>query len=92
MTKTLTKHGNSLALIIDKPILDLLKIDAETPLEITTDGKRLMIAPEVRSGIERHDGEVRRYAEASCGVSHRHRLSDRRGDGNPSGADRTLWR
>jgi hypothetical protein len=26
MVKTLTKHGNSLALVIDKPILDLLKI------------------------------------------------------------------
>jgi antitoxin MazE len=45
MVKTLTKHGNSLALVIDKPILDLLKIEADTPLEITTDGQRLMIAP-----------------------------------------------
>ena len=45
MVKTLTKHGNSLALVIDKPILDLLRIGADTPLEITTDGQRLMIAP-----------------------------------------------
>jgi antitoxin MazE len=45
MVKTLTKHGNSLALVIDKPILDLLKIEADTPLEITTDGQRLMIEP-----------------------------------------------
>jgi antitoxin component of MazEF toxin-antitoxin module len=45
MTKTLTKHGNSLALVIDKPILELLKIDADTPLEISTDGSRLIIAP-----------------------------------------------
>lgn len=45
MTKTLTKHGNSLALVIDKPILELLKIDAETPLSITTDGRCLIIAP-----------------------------------------------
>jgi hypothetical protein len=28
MVKKLTKHGNSLALVIDRPILDLLKIDA----------------------------------------------------------------
>ena len=27
MVKRLTKHGNSLALVIDRPILDLLKID-----------------------------------------------------------------
>jgi antitoxin MazE len=45
MVKTLTKHGNSLALVIDKPILDLLKIGADTPLEITTDGQRLLIEP-----------------------------------------------
>ena len=45
MVKTLTKHGNSLALVIDKPILELLKIDADTPLEITTDGKSLIIVP-----------------------------------------------
>ncbi len=45
MVKTLTKHGNSLALVIDRPILDLLRIDPDTPLEVTTDGKRLVIAP-----------------------------------------------
>lgn len=45
MIKKLTKHGNSLALVIDKPVLDLLKIDAETPLEITTDGQVLVVAP-----------------------------------------------
>ena len=33
MLKTLTKHGNSLALVIDKPILDMLDISADTPLE-----------------------------------------------------------
>ncbi len=44
MTKKLTKHGNSLALIIDRPILDLLKIDPDTELEVSTDGKRLIIA------------------------------------------------
>lgn len=43
MLKKLTKHGNSLALVIDRPILDLLHFDADTPLEISTDGKRLII-------------------------------------------------
>ncbi|MFY0527373.1 AbrB/MazE/SpoVT family DNA-binding domain-containing protein [Archangium gephyra] len=33
MTKTLTSIGNSLGLIIDKPILELLRIDKDTPLE-----------------------------------------------------------
>jgi antitoxin component of MazEF toxin-antitoxin module len=45
MIKKLTKHGNSWALVIDKPILELLKIDPETALEITTDGQTLIIAP-----------------------------------------------
>ena len=45
MVKKLTKHGNSLALVIDRPILDLLKIDPDTPLEVTTDGRQLIVAP-----------------------------------------------
>ncbi len=45
MIKKLTKHGNSLALILDKPVLELLKIDAETPLEISTDGQALLVSP-----------------------------------------------
>jgi hypothetical protein len=38
MVEKLTKHVNSLALVIDRPILDLLKIDPDTPLDISTDG------------------------------------------------------
>ena len=45
MIKTLTTHGNSSALIIEKAILDLLNIKQETPLEITTDGKNIIISP-----------------------------------------------
>ena len=45
MTKTLTKHGNSYALIIEKAILDLLNIGPDTQLNITTDGKSLTIRP-----------------------------------------------
>lgn len=45
MIKKLTKHGNSMALVIDKGVLDLLNIDDKTPLDISTDGKMLLIAP-----------------------------------------------
>ncbi len=45
MIKKLVSHGNSAALIIDKPILELLKVDMDTPLEISTDGKSLIISP-----------------------------------------------
>ena len=37
MTKKLIRHGNSAALILDKPILDLLNVTMDTPLEISTD-------------------------------------------------------
>ncbi len=45
MVKTLIQHGNSAALVIDKPILELLNIDMSTPLELKTDGERLIIRP-----------------------------------------------
>ncbi len=45
MIKTLTAHGNSAALIIDKPILELLNINNTTPLKLVTDGKSLIISP-----------------------------------------------
>ena len=45
MVKTLTKHGNSYALIIDKPILELLRVTPETPFEIVTDGQCLVLTP-----------------------------------------------
>jgi antitoxin component of MazEF toxin-antitoxin module len=78
MLKKLTRHGNSLALVIDRPILDLLGIDADTPLHITTDGKGLHIEPAVEGedhapafaqalehANERHSEVLRRLAESS---------------------------
>lgn len=74
MTKTLTQHGNSLALVIEKPILELLKIDAQTLLEISTDGRKLIIEPrsperekKFRASLEkmskRYEKTMRRLAE-----------------------------
>ena len=45
MIKKLTPIGNSLGLIIDRPILNLLDINRNTDLEITTDGEMLIIQP-----------------------------------------------
>ena len=45
MFKTLTKHGNSYALVIDKPILELLRVSPDTSFEIVTDGQCLVLAP-----------------------------------------------
>ncbi len=69
MIKRLTKHGNSLALVIDRGVLDLLEIDADTPLSISTDGKCLILAP-VRDQARRKRFEEavkagnRRYGKA----------------------------
>jgi antitoxin MazE len=43
--KTLTKHGNSYALVIDRPILELLQATPETPFEIISDGRSLVLTP-----------------------------------------------
>jgi len=51
MTKTLTRHGNSYALVIDKPILKLLRATPDTPFEIVTDGECLVLTP-VRNRAE----------------------------------------
>ena len=45
LVKTLTRHGNSFALVIDKPILEMLGIGPDTPLQISTDGHQLIIVP-----------------------------------------------
>jgi len=75
MIKRLTRHGNSYALVIDKAILELLRIDPTAPLELTTDGESLVVRPvvpvdrdrQVTSALERvnakHGGALRRLAE-----------------------------
>ena len=45
MIKKLTTHGNSMALIIERAILELLHITPKTPLEISTDGQNIIISP-----------------------------------------------
>ena len=45
MQKTLIKHGNSLALVIDKPILEMLQITPDTRLELTTNGDAILVTP-----------------------------------------------
>ena len=69
MVKKLTKHGNSLALVIDRPILDLLKIDPDTPLDVSTDGTQLIVAPLKRSDRRKkfeaaQDWAHKRYGKA----------------------------
>lgn len=73
MRKRLSAIGNSLGIIIEKPILELLSIDRETELEVRTDGTRLIIEPaEVRKRrirasskkvMDAHDETFRKLAK-----------------------------
>lgn len=45
MVKTLQKHGNSQALIIDKALMDALGIESDTPLQVTVSGNSLIVTP-----------------------------------------------
>lgn len=52
MVKTLQKHGNSQALVIEKPLLEALGIDGDTPLQLTVSGNSLIVTP-VHVGLGR---------------------------------------
>ena len=51
MIKKLVRHGNSRALIIDRPILELLGASEDSEFTITTNGRSLTITP-VKSAEE----------------------------------------
>jgi antitoxin component of MazEF toxin-antitoxin module len=73
MRKKLSAIGNSLGIVIEKPILELLDIDRETELDMRTDGERLIIEPirggkraKVKGAVQRamaaHDATLRKLA------------------------------
>jgi len=45
MIKMLKKHGNSMALVIEKPMMEALGITEETPLQVTVNGNALVVTP-----------------------------------------------
>jgi antitoxin MazE len=64
MIKNFVKHGNSWAIVIDRPILDLLKINPEQPVELSTDGKTMTITPVAASADQRQVREARKKINA----------------------------
>ena len=67
MLKNFVKHGNSWALVVDRPILDLLKIDPECPVELTTDGASIRITAAA------DDSRKEKLRNASKKVNARHK-------------------
>jgi antitoxin component of MazEF toxin-antitoxin module len=61
MVKYLQAVGNSSGIIIDKPILELLRITPDTELDISTDGERLIITP-LRAEVNRKSKIARAQA------------------------------
>ena len=66
MIKNFVKHGNSNALVLDRAILDLVKIDPSRPVEITTDGTRLII-----SGVKQTERR-KKFRKALAAVNRTH--------------------
>lgn len=58
MQKKLVRHGNSCAMVIDKPILELLRATPDTEFEIVTDGNSLLLTPIRDPEEERHFEET----------------------------------
>jgi antitoxin MazE len=75
MEKRLTKTGNSLALILDRELLDRTGISADTVLDVSTDGDVIIVTPKRSKGQaeklrqamaradERYGGVFRRLAK-----------------------------
>ncbi|MEX0675745.1 MAG: hypothetical protein WD063_01640 [Pirellulales bacterium] len=66
MHSRLVRHGDGLALVLDRSILDELQVDENTPLEVTTYGRTLVVAP---VADEEHR---RRFARAMDSVNKRY--------------------
>lgn len=54
MIKTLQRHGNSQALVLDKPILEMLGAREDTPLQLSVSGGSLIVTP-VDTGLGRDE-------------------------------------
>lgn len=61
MSKKLTKTGNSLALILERPLLESMGIDESTPLEVSTDGDVIVVS---RARSRKRRSEIARAQEA----------------------------
>ena len=61
MSKKLTKHGNSLALIIDKPLLQMLDISEKTELNLSIEDGALIIRPATKKKV-RSPEEIKKIA------------------------------
>lgn len=78
MLKKLVKYGNSNALVLDKPILELLGIEEGSIVRLKTDGTSLIITPQIKPiaepvtepiSVPVDQGEVMMRAGIEMGIS-----------------------
>ena len=62
MSKKLTRHGNSYALIIDKPLLQTLKISEHTVLNLSIEDGALIIRP-VQVSTNKKASSIKKIAQ-----------------------------
>jgi len=53
MIKKLTRTGNSLAVVLDKPMLDELGLDENAEVEVSTNGQIIVITPKRSAARDR---------------------------------------
>lgn len=83
MTKKLARLGNSMALVIDKPILELLGIGPNDSVTLRTDGTSLIVTPAWRRPTKAELGEAIDFTLKNYG-----RALDRLGDPSSSSSSR----
>ena len=65
MIKKLVRTGNSLAVVLDKELLEQTGITADSQLEVSTDGEVIVLSP-VRSG--RRTADLKKVMERAHGA------------------------
>jgi antitoxin component of MazEF toxin-antitoxin module len=65
MRKRLTRQGNSAAIVIDRPILEILGLEAGGTVEMLTNGNSLLIRPVRSLSTERQEAFARALAETN---------------------------
>jgi antitoxin component of MazEF toxin-antitoxin module len=73
LLKKLTPIGNSLGLILDRPVLDMVGIDVDTVVELTTEKGAIIVRPvqahrdrvraSTRKVIKAHRGTLKKLAD-----------------------------
>ena len=53
MIKKLTRTGNSIAVVLDKPLLEELGLDENAEVEVSTNGQVIVITPKRNSARDR---------------------------------------